>query len=178
LELGSVQASVQNSLNASQLNNSISSSHEKIPWKKAVAVCAASLGVLGPLMWIYILTNIWKPSKSVFFITIAALAFLTVRLLGKIGALLGRQKPASLVPWLQQILVKAAAATKKLRQKSETEPSLFVLRWIWERDTTVNLFSVTWILVIGIYCVRLFPEHNLEGLGEPPEKPMWLDWLG
>lgn len=166
-------------VHASQPTSGVSSSHEKATWNKSVAVCTALLGVLGPLMWVFILTNIWKPNKYAFSITIAALAFLTLRLLGTIGVRFTRpQQFASRAPWLRQILAKTVAATQKLRQKPETKWSLYVLRWIWERATTVNLFSAIWIFVIGIYCVRLFPQHSLEGLGEPPEKPMWLDWLG
>jgi hypothetical protein len=172
MELGSISTPNPNSSIATLRTSNT-------PWNKAVAVSAGSLGVLGPLMWICILTSIWKPSKSVFFLTTAALAFLGVRLLGKMATRITHLRILSSFPLiLRTFYSKSAEMAKRLYQRSETEPSLFAIRWVWERATTVNLFAAIWVTVVGIYCVRIFPQHSLEGLEEPPAKPNWLDWLG
>lgn len=151
-----------------------------VPWNKAVALSAASLGILGPLMWIFILTTIWKPSKSVFLVTITALTFLCFRILVKVlRHYLSAVLTLITIPlWLQQLRKSISELALTLEKRSQSEPSLFLVRWTWERATTINFFSAVWVLVIGIYCVRLFPGHSLEGIGEPAAKPMWLDWLG
>lgn len=179
IELGSVHPSAEVSTNPSHSTSENSNPQAYVIWNRAVAVAVVSLGFLGPIMWIFILTNIWKPSRSVFIVTIASLALLLVRLLGKIGARLCFQHTsATLPPWARHLWSKISAVTKKFYEKSQTEMSPFLIRWVWERVTTVNLFSAIWLTVIITYCICIFPLHSLEGLEEPPEKPSWLDWLG
>jgi hypothetical protein len=185
MELASMSAQTQSGTAAPPPSNAsnIPTSPTTVPWNKAVAFSAASLGVLGPLMWIFILSNIWRPSKSVFFLSISALAFLSLRLVGQVATRIGHLSFAQQIliaspQWLWQLCEKASGLAKKLEQMFNTEPNLFLVLWLWERITTVNLFSTIWVTVICIYFARLFPQHSLESLGEPPAKPMWLGWLG
>jgi len=185
IELASISAQAQSIAAASPPSNrdNVATSPTNIPWNKAVALSVISLGILGPLMWVFILSNIWRPSKSVFFLAISALAFLSLRLVGKVATRMGRlsfeQQILGTFPhWILQLGSKASSLATKLKQRLYTDPSLFLFRWLWERITTVNLFSATWVIVICVYYARLFPEHSLESLDEPPVKPMWLDWLG
>jgi hypothetical protein len=185
IELASISAQAQSSAAASPPSNrdNVATSPTNIPWNKAVALSAVSLGILGPLMWVFILSNIWRPSKSVFFLAISALAFLSLRLVGKMATRMGRlsleqQILGTFPQWISQVDSKASVLATKLTQRLYTDSSLFLIRWLWERITTVNLFSAIWVIVICVYYARLFPEHSLESSDEPPAKPMWLDWLG
>ena len=134
-------------------------------------------------MWIFILSNIWRPNKSFFFLSISALAFFTLRLVRKVATRVGhlsltQQIPIAFPSWLPQLCEKASGLAKKLEQNFHTKPGLFPVRWLWERITTVNLLSALWAIVICVYFARLFDQHSLESLNNLPAKPMWLDWLG
>jgi hypothetical protein len=55
----------------------------KVPWNKAVAVITIFLGVIGPLIWLLILSHIWSPARGALIPAVTAIAFLYVRLSGK-----------------------------------------------------------------------------------------------
>jgi hypothetical protein len=185
IELAPISAHAENSTTASQSSNRdiVEASPTNIPLNKAVALSVASLGIVGPFLWVFLLSNIWRPSKSAFFLAISALAFLGLRLVGKVATRMSRlsfeQQILGTFPQrILQLGSKASSLASKLKQRLHTDPRLFLIRWLWERITTVNLFSAVWVIVICIFYAHLFPENSLEGLDGPPAKPLWLDWLG
>ena len=155
-----------------------------VPWNKAVAVCAASVGLLGPVLWVYVLSGFWAPGKPVVALASAGLAFLGVRLLAKVAARVGRTPPWAtrmlrVVPLpLQRGCEWMSLRLRERRRGSNGKPGHSLVHWAQDRATTVNFFSAGWIVVVCIYFTRLFPEHSLEGMEGPLAKPMWLDWLG
>jgi hypothetical protein len=55
----------------------------KVPWNKAVAVITIFLGVIGPLIWLLILSHIWSPARGALIPAVTAITFLYFRLSGK-----------------------------------------------------------------------------------------------
>ncbi|PGH19181.1 hypothetical protein AJ80_04150 [Polytolypa hystricis UAMH7299] len=171
----------------------------KRPWNITVALIAASLGLLGPLGWMLILSNIWNPARGAWILAVSAFAFLVVRLLGKKlyqsfcrysrgksqnatpSAESGRSQSSP--PLDQQTSVSATAtASDPFVQYNTHGVFAFFLIWLWRRITVVNLYSAIWVVVICYYFAWIFPVKagiTPEDSGiEVPQKPVWLEWLG
>lgn len=117
----------------------------KVPWNKAVAVITIFLGVIGPLIWLLILSHIWSPARGALIPAVTAIAFLYVRLSGK--WLYGTFR-RTLFPKLNRQNTESGHSGTSIRDISRLpgDPfvqcnthgalTLFVL-WIWRRITVL-----------------------------------------
>ena len=142
-----------------------------IPWNKAVALCASSTLVFGPLLWVLLLRSIWLSNRPIFILAITALAYFVARL---IWSLVFSQHPGTVFGGSAH---SGHFLARLLSFRLQRRTNLFMVRWVLERITTVNLFSALWlVMIIGYY------SGSFGQLSEEEDdlllKPMWLDWLG
>lgn len=156
-------------------------------WNKKITFIFASLGITAPVLWMVILSHIWKPTLGALVLSSSAIGFLALRILGKqayirIRAFLTRPKPQSTATAVVEAPTRTPrpASTSTDVQYNTHGIVVFFAVWLWRRITVVNLYSAIWIAVICIYFARIFPSKvgTQSPDGRPPRKPMWLDWLG
>lgn len=158
-------------------------------WNRAVAIATISLGLIGPLMWIVMLSNIWDPAKGAWILAVSAVGFFALRFIGKLLYNIAR-KGLSRTPRRVSSLEQGAnihAETGNVKNDPFVQYNthgvlVFFLVWTWRRITTVNIYAMIWIIVVSYYFAHVFPVKA--GLGydsekaSAPQKPQWLDWLG
>jgi hypothetical protein len=175
----------------------------KYPWNKSIAIITATLGILGPFLWLVILSNIFDPARGAVILAGSAITFLVLRLGGKWAYHVLRQvdfKPAITSGEIvspQTHRSNTGSTTDPERASTTAAPISsrdpyiqynthglvhFFALWLWRRVTVVNLYSAIWIAVICYYFVRIFPVKagllGDEADSMVPQKPRWLDWLG
>ncbi|KAF2811714.1 uncharacterized protein BDZ99DRAFT_475235 [Mytilinidion resinicola] len=205
IPLGSISPQSQTPLSlSSQVFRPYPGSAE-YPWNKSIAIITATLGFLGPLTWLVVLSNILHPAYGAVIISCAAVGFLLARLGGKwvyhiLRQTLLRPKPQQPSSGRSRNSISSQAnantntATADPESGSETtiptpprDPFVqynthgiihFFTIWLWRRITVVNLYSAIWVAVICYYFARIFPVKA--GLvGDSPEAmvPQKPRWL-
>ena len=135
-------------------------------------------------MWITVLSGFWGYSKSVIFLVVAGLVFLNARLLVKAARRIWPTLPLAkrvinnLPLRCRKLHEKISIRARRWKQWTHRKVSLFLLRWVYERITTVDFFSAAWIVVVWVFFTHVFPQQSLEAAAGPPTKPLWLDCLG
>jgi hypothetical protein len=142
-----------------------------VPWNKAVALCAMFTLVFGPLLWVLLLRSIWLSNKPIFILAITALAYFVLRLMWSL--LFSQHLGSRFKRPVHSGNLSALLQSSRLQART----NLFMVTWVLERITTVNLFSALWLAMIVGYYSGSFGQLSKEE-DDLLFKPLWLDWLG
>jgi hypothetical protein len=127
--------------------------------------------VFGPLLWVLLLRSIWLSNKPIFILAITALAYFVLRLMWSL--LFSQHLGSRFKRPVHSGNLSALLQSSRLQART----NLFMVTWVLERITTVNLFSALWLAMIVGYYSGSFGQLSKEE-DDLLLKPLWLDWLG
>jgi len=130
-------AAIHDSITSNQSSPSSGDHHQ---WNKGIAFIFASLGITAPVLWMIILSHIWKPTRGTLILSGAAVGFLAGKAYIYIRGFLTRRKPDPAVAVEGPRQISRPASSTDFQYDTHGVIAFFIM-WVWRRIAVVNLYS-------------------------------------